>query len=148
VVLRRRSTFGFWMAPLLATGPFVAAKATPNNDSLTIAFPVDIPHWDPEGQTGGPPMSILNSVFDTPITQTPDMRLAPRAGTEWRWAPDKMSLDVRLRDDIYFHNGDKMTTQDLKYTWGCPRKRLFLGWDTTRNWSPAIDPALAVKRAA
>jgi peptide/nickel transport system substrate-binding protein len=116
MVLRRRSTFAFWMAPLLATGSLGSAKAAPARDDLTIAFPIDIPHWDPEGQTGGLPMSILNCVFDTPITQTPDMRLAPRAVTDWHWAPDKMSLDIRLRDDIYFHNGDKMTTEDLKYT--------------------------------
>jgi peptide/nickel transport system substrate-binding protein len=116
-MLRRRSTFAYWMAPFLATSRFDAVRAQGNADSLTIAFPVDIPHWDPEGQTGGPPMSILNSVFDSPLTQTPDMRLAPRAVAEWRWAPDKMSLDVRLRDDIHFHNGDRLTTQDLKYTY-------------------------------
>lgn len=104
------------MAPFLASAPFGATHAQGATDSLIIAFPIDIPHWDPEGQTGGPPMSILNCVFDTPITQTPDMRLAPRAIAEWHWAPDKMSLNVRLRDDIYFHNGDKLTTQDLKYT--------------------------------
>lgn len=115
MVLGRRSTFAFCLAPLL-TGPFGAARAQATRDSLTIAFPVDVPHWDPEAQTGGPPMSILNCVFDTPITQTPDMRLAPRALAEWNWANDKMALDVRLRDDIYFHNGDKMTIQDLKYT--------------------------------
>src|SRR5690242_18646514 len=115
MTLGRRSALSFVGGSALAAClPWTTARAAA--DQLRIAYPIDIPHWDPEGQTGGPPMSILNSVFDSPIGQAPDMTLIPRALSEWKWSPDKSSLDVRLRDDLYFHNGDKLTTEDLKYT--------------------------------
>jgi len=47
-------------------------------------------------------MSILNCVFDTPLGQTPDMKLIPRVIKEWQWSADKMALEVRLRDDVRF----------------------------------------------
>ena len=53
MMLRRRSTFAYGMAPFLAASPLSALRAQGTADTLTIAFPVDIPHWDPEGQTGG-----------------------------------------------------------------------------------------------
>jgi len=115
--VKRRSALKFG-ASLLAAGALPARfAAAADRDSLTIAYPIDVPHWDPEGQTGGPPMSLLNAVFDSPMGQTPDIKLAPRAVKEWQWAPDKMSLALRLRDDIYFHNGDKLTSKDLKFTY-------------------------------
>lgn len=116
MTVSRRSAISLGGASLFAASmaPWSAAWAA--SDELRIAFPIDLPHWDPEGQTGGPPLSILNCVFDSPIGEAPDMTLIPRALTEWHWSADKMALDVKLRDDLYFHNGDRLTTEDLKYT--------------------------------
>ncbi len=115
--VNRRSALKFGGMAFFGAALIPARLIHAAGDSLTLAYPIDVPHWDPEGQTGGPPMSILNCVFNSPMGQSPDMKLVPKAVAEWRWAPDKMSLDLRLRDDIYFHNGDKLTTQDLKYTY-------------------------------
>ncbi len=111
-----RSAFVLRLALILTAGVFVAGTANAADDDLIIAYPIDVSHWDPEGQTGGPPMSILSCVFDSPLGQSPDMKLIPRAIAEWHWSADKMALDVRMRDDMYFHNGDKVTAHDLKFT--------------------------------
>ena len=71
MTLSRRSALSIGASSMfVAVLGRVPARAA--SDELRIAYPIDIPHWDPEGQTGGPPMSILNSVFDSPIGQAPD----------------------------------------------------------------------------
>lgn len=39
----------------------------------------------------------------------------PCLATEWAWEDD-LTLAVTLRDDVTFHNGDKLTAEDVKYT--------------------------------
>jgi len=114
--LNRRSTLKLWGASLFAAGVVPAGTAEAAGDELKIAYPTDVPNWDPQTQTSGPAMSILNCVFDSPFGQAPDMSLIPRVVTEWQWSADKMALEVKLRDDVVFHNGDKLTAHDLKFT--------------------------------
>ena len=40
----------------------------------------------------------------------------PELATEWKWL-DNTTLNIKLRDDVYFHNGEKMTADDVH----CPR---------------------------
>lgn len=114
--MTRRSALT-WMTSLLATGYVGRIPAwAASRDDLRIAYPNDIPNWDPESQTAGPAMSILNCVFDTPIGQKPDMSLIPRLFTEWKWADDRMSLQAKVRQGVVFHNGDPLTANDIKFT--------------------------------
>ncbi|GHV37525.1 diguanylate phosphodiesterase [Synergistales bacterium] len=39
----------------------------------------------------------------------------PLLATEWHWVNDT-TLALTLRDDVYFHNGEKLTAEDVKYT--------------------------------
>ena len=41
--------------------------------------------------------------------------LLPCLATQWEWEDD-LTLAVTLRDDVVFHNGEKMTAEDVKYT--------------------------------
>jgi peptide/nickel transport system substrate-binding protein len=113
--ITRRSVL-FWMTPLLATGFVGRRPAWAATSDLRIAYPNDIPNWDPESQTAGPAMSILNCVFDTPIGQKPDMTLLPRIFTEWKWSDDRMALHAKVRQGVVFHSGDPLTADDVKFT--------------------------------
>ena len=114
--INRRLALKLSSASLSASALFSAGIVRAANDELKIAYPTDVPNWDPQTQTSGPAMSILNCVFDSPLGQNPDMSLVPRVVKEWKWSADKMALDVKLRDDVVFHNGDKLTAHDLKFT--------------------------------
>jgi peptide/nickel transport system substrate-binding protein len=111
-----RRTLLTWITPLLATGVTGRLPAWAATDELRIAYPNDIPNWDPESQTAGPAMSILNCVFDSPIGQNPDMTLIPRLFTEWKWSDDRMALHAKVRQGVVFHNGDPLTANDVKFT--------------------------------
>src|SRR5262249_43902245 len=56
-------------------------------------------------------------------------------------APDGLSMAVELRDDVTFHNGDKMTTEDFRYTF-LERIKSGLKLDTANSWGKVEDIAV------
>jgi len=95
------------------SAPFARAAA---NDAVTIGWPNDVPTWDPNQRFTPDAQSIFKAVFDQPLDQDPDLKLIPSLIKSWNLAPDGLSMAVELRDDVTFHNGDKMTTEDFRYT--------------------------------
>src|SRR5947208_14782322 len=94
-----------------------AAVASPRigrsaaNDAVTIGWPNDVPSWDPNQRFTPDAQPIYKAVFDQPIDQDPQLKLIPHLVKNWDLAPDGLSMAVELRDDVVFHNGDKMTTE-------------------------------------
>jgi peptide/nickel transport system substrate-binding protein len=87
------------------------------HDSLTIAYPVDVQSWDPTSVTFPAGQSIYKSVFDSPLQYSRDLKLEPRLVRAWRWQDKEAKrLEVTLRDDVTFHDGSKLTTEDLKFS--------------------------------
>ena len=102
---------------LAAALALVAAPALADRDSLTIAYPVDVQSWDPTAVTFPAGQSIYKSVFDSPLHYSADLKLTPRIIREWHWQDkDARRLEVTLRDDVTFHDGSKLTTEDLKFS--------------------------------
>src|SRR6204780_5161410 len=86
------------------------------NDAATIAWPNDVPAWDPNQRFTPDAQPIFKAVYDQPLDQDPQLKLIPHLIKAWELAPDALSMAVELRDDVTFHNGDKMTTEDSGYT--------------------------------
>jgi peptide/nickel transport system substrate-binding protein len=97
---------------LAGTSPAVAQPA----DAVTIGWPSDVPSWDPNQRFVPDAQSIFKLVFDQPLDQSPALQLIPKLVTTWELAKDGLSLAVELRDDVVFHNGDRMTAEDFRYT--------------------------------
>src|SRR4029077_15883555 len=49
-----------------------------------------------------------------------------------------LSMAVELRDDVTFHNGDKLTTEDFRYTF-LERIKSGLKLDTANSWKKVKD---------
>ena len=75
-----------------------------------------MPSWDPNQRFTPDAQPIFKAVFDQPLDQDPQLKLIPHLIKSWNLAPDALSMAVELRDDVTFHNGDKMTTEDFRYT--------------------------------
>jgi len=114
-LLTRRSA-----AHLLAAGGLAAmfpgSSFAQAGDSLTIAYPGDVPVWDPNLRTHVVGHSLFKCVFDQPLTYDPDLKLSPSLITEWHASADGKSLELKFRDDVSFHNGDRMTSEDFRFT--------------------------------
>lgn len=85
-------------------------------DVVTIGWPSDVPSWDPNQRFSPDSQPMFKLVFDQPIDQDPKLNLIPKLVKKWEFAPDGLSLTVELRDDVTFHNGDKMTADDFRYS--------------------------------
>lgn len=85
-------------------------------DSVTIGWTSDVPNWDPNQRFTPDAQPIFKLVFDQPLGQNPALELVPALITKWSLAADGLSMPIELRDDVVFHDGSKMTTEDFRYT--------------------------------
>lgn len=95
-----------------SVGAFAQGK-----DSVTIAWPSDVPSWDPAQRTQPDAQPIYKLLFEQPIMQDTDMNFVPGLFTEWALSDDGMSLDFKLREDVLFHDGSPLTASDIRYNW-------------------------------
>jgi peptide/nickel transport system substrate-binding protein len=118
-VKRRQFLIGSLAAAAGSMFPWEASVAQAGSTSgiLNIAYISDVPTWDPTFVTNPQPQSIYESVFDSPLRYSPTLSLQPRQVTAWKWQDtNRQRLEVTLRDDIFFHDGSKLTTEDLKWS--------------------------------
>ncbi len=102
------------VGPLTALFPALAfGQAT---DSLTIAYNVALPSWDP---TSGPSsvnptlQALWKSVFDQFIDQNNDASFKPGLLTKWGWNADKSKVEMEVRSGALWHDGQPVTAQDI-----------------------------------
>jgi len=94
----------------------MSAPANAAGDNLVIAFQADVTSWDPSVNfpTG---QGIFKSVFDAPLAQDNKLGYIPHVLTKWAYAEgDPLTMHIEMRDDVMFHNGDKMTMEDIKFS--------------------------------
>lgn len=84
---------------------------------LTIAYPADVPTWDPNARSLAAVQSLYKTVFDQPLTQNPDISPKPALITKWGYTDDKgLSLGLDFRSDVVFHDGTPMTAADFRFS--------------------------------
>ncbi|MGO4832067.1 ABC transporter substrate-binding protein [Rhizobiaceae sp. 2RAB30] len=107
---------GTFLASILA-GRGMASAAV--GDTLTIAFNVNLPSFDP---TVGPSavnptiQAIYQSVFDQFIGQAPDLSFKPGLLTEWGWNEDKTKVWMTVREGVTWHDGSPFTAEDVVWS--------------------------------
>lgn len=119
-MLSRRSflaagSAGLVAAALAGTLPGLAQDA----DTLTIAFNVNLPSFDP---TTGPSsvnptiQAIYRTVFDQFIGQGPDLGFVPGLLTEWGFNDDKTKVWMTVREGVVWHDGTPLTPEDVVWS--------------------------------
>lgn len=84
-------------------------------DTLTVVYKVEPPTLD-STQIASLSASTTNRlIFDKLLDMDEEGNLVPAIATEWEQVDD-LTIRFTIRDDVYFHNGDKMTTDDVVYT--------------------------------
>ena len=99
------------VAPI--AGP--AAAQTTQKKELVVAQGGDIAFFDPHMSTSANDIRISFNVFDNLVARYPDQKLHPALATEWKLtAPTTWTF--KLRPNVKFHNGDALTSADVKYS--------------------------------
>jgi peptide/nickel transport system substrate-binding protein len=95
-----------------------AATAAPSGQAV-IAWHVTIaPSWfDPS--TAPPqitPFGILYALHDALVRPYPGHKMGPSLAESWKESPDGKTYEFKLRPGLKFHNGDPLTTDDVKFS--------------------------------
>jgi peptide/nickel transport system substrate-binding protein len=115
----RRQTLALGAGGLIAglIGPQGRAHAA--SDTLTIAYNVNLPSFDP---TVGPSavnptiQAIYRSVFDQFIGQKPNLAFEPGVLTAWGWNDDKSKIWMDVRPGVTWHDGTPFTPEDIVWS--------------------------------
>jgi len=104
----------------LAAAPAMqSAQAGSHSETITIAYNVALPSWDPTvGLSAVNPtiQAIYRSVFDQFIGQGPDLSFQPGLLTAWGWNEDKTKVWMDVREGVTWHNGDPFTPEDVVWS--------------------------------
>src|SRR5215468_11177039 len=95
------------------------AKAEPPSGRVTMAWHVTIsPAWfDPS--TAPPqitPFGMLYAIHDALVRPYPGHKMGPSLAESWKESPDGRTYEFKLRAGLTFHNGDPVTTEDVKFS--------------------------------
>jgi len=88
------------------------AKST--KDTLIVAITSEPPNADPHNNTHLVSFFVQKQVYDTLIVQDENGEIVPNLAERWEIIDDT-TVRFFLRDDVYFHNGDKLTAEDVRY---------------------------------
>ena len=105
----------------LASAPVIPdanAQTTPSGETV-IAWHVTIaPTWfDPS--TSPPqitPFGLLYALHDSVVRPLPGGKTGPSLAESWSESPDGLTYEFKLRRGLKFHNGDPLTTEDVKFS--------------------------------
>jgi peptide/nickel transport system substrate-binding protein len=106
---------GLWLA---AIGAGAALAAGPSGRAV-VAFHVTIaPSWfDPS--TAPPqitPFGVLYAIHDALVRPYPGQKMGPSLAESWTESPDGKTYEFKLHPNLKFHNGDPVTTEDVKFS--------------------------------
>ena len=114
---RRLATLSLLFAVIaLGAPPPVAAQPS---GQVVMAWHVTIaPSWfDPS--TAPPqitPFGLLYAIHDALVRPYPGYKMGPSLAESWKESPDGKTYEFKLRPGLKFHNGDPVTTEDVKFS--------------------------------
>ena len=92
-----------------------AAAQTTQKRELVVAQGGDIAWLDPHMSTSSNDIRISFNVFDNLTSRRPDGKLVAGLATEWKLQGQQAWI-FKLRQGVKFHNGDPLTSADVKYS--------------------------------
>jgi peptide/nickel transport system substrate-binding protein len=104
---------------LLLPGPARAQAPASAGGEVAVSFHVTLaPAWfDPS--TAPPqitPFGVLYAIHDALVRPLPGQKMGPSLAEAWTESPDGLVYEFRLRRGLKFHNGDALTTDDVRWS--------------------------------
>ena len=112
-----RARIGVATALLLAVGTSLSCReaskaATSDPSPVTLRFGVATPKT-PDAAIGI--RAFVNSLFsESLVTTRADGRPMERLASSWTWSPDFLTLELKIRDDLKFHDGTPVDNNYIK----------------------------------
>ena len=93
------------------------AQAAEEYEHIKIGLMRDIASLDPFGYPSldRPEVNVQQCIFDHLLRRNEEGKIIGHLATDYKWLNDK-TLRLTLRKNVTFHNGEKFTAADVKYT--------------------------------
>src|SRR6478672_8181300 len=100
---------------LVLAGPAVAAPEGEMTWGVHISL---APTWFDPAETQGiiTPFVVMYAIHDAMAKSMPGNATAPSLAESWQMSPDGRTYDFTLRKGVKFHNGDALTSEDVKFS--------------------------------
>ena len=107
------------LAALMLLAPLTPTAAQTSAGEVAVSFHVTLaPSWfDPS--TAPPqitPFGVLYAIHDALLRPLPGQKMAPSLAESWTESADGLVYEFKLRRGLKFHNGDPLTTDDVKWS--------------------------------
>lgn len=128
-----RTTARFGLAALTALSAIASfTPAATAQKTVTIIREIDTDRYDPHKSTARSNAEVMYMVGDTLVGLDYDMKtLKPNLATSWTVSPDGLVYTFKLRPDVAFCSGKKMTAKDVVATyerWMDPETKGLVKW--------------------
>jgi peptide/nickel transport system substrate-binding protein len=114
----RRDLLALAALGLVAGVPRLSSAAVPEGQLTWGAHISLAPTWFDPAETSGiiTPFMVLYALHDAMVKPMPGKLLAPSLAESVSAAEDGLTYDFTLRPDVVFHNGDPVTSADVKFS--------------------------------
>src|SRR5689334_16297642 len=116
--ISRRDILGLATAAAVG-GSFRTAQAAVASAELVYAVHISLaPTWFDPAETPSlvTPYMLYYALHDAMLKPMPGQLAAPSLAESWSATEDGMSYSFVLRDGVTFHDGEKVTAEDVKFS--------------------------------
>ena len=121
-----------WAALAAAAGVIGLAAPAMAQKTVTVVREIDTDRYDPQQSTSRSGAEVMYMMGDTLVNLDFDMKtLKPGLATSWTVSPDGLTYTFKIRDDVSFCSGKKMTAKDVVATydrWLDPETKGLVKW--------------------
>lgn len=111
----------FMLAMTIALGGCSGDKSKDNSPSgdkksIVVGIQQDLDSLDPHLAVAAGTKEVLFNVFEGLVKPDKDGNLVPAVASGYNVSKDGKTYTFTLREGVLFHNGDKVTVEDIKYS--------------------------------
>jgi peptide/nickel transport system substrate-binding protein len=110
----RVGCWGAWRLPRVLLARVAGAQTTGKN-TLVIGQSSDISKLDPHLSTTVNDIAVTFNLYDNLLSRHHDGKLYASAAHEWKLV-NPTTWQFKLRQGLKFHNGDPLTSADVKFS--------------------------------
>ena len=119
-MITRRSTVKTLIAlagsMMMAAGPASLAYAQKSGGTLTVGVEGHLQRTDPHIMYAANDARAWMQVCEALVTTDREFNIVPGLAESWEMSDDAKTWTFHLRDGVVFHNGRKMTADDVKFS--------------------------------
>ncbi len=84
-------------------------------DALIVAQTSEARSLDPHATIDKPSYRVMGQIYETLVKQNENMEIEPGLAESWKHI-DEQTIEFKLKEVVKFHNGEELTSEDVKFT--------------------------------